>query len=313
MSAPLSLGLIGVGPMAKLHAAAFRAIAGATITRCASRSLEKAQAFAAENGIAEGVNVERLLDNPKVDGLIVVAPADVMADVAGKAAATGLPLLLEKPVGMDLPESEAAAAAIRNPNMVGLNRRFYEVIREGKRIIDEAGGARFIEVHMPEDLRAVADRYQGKALLNWQYGNSVHLIDLFRYFGGEAVSASSDTVENEFWDRSYLGRAAFAGGARGLYQAQWYAPGSWRVAVYARDVAITYAPIEKGTVLRAPGRQMSELLPKGHDAVLKPGLGGQAEAFVSLIRTGRLAQGAADLADYVKSVRLIRDLTEVGA
>ena len=263
MSKPLKLGLVGTGPMAKLHLAAFALLPGVTVIKCASRSLEKAQAFAAENSIAEGVTQDQLFASPGVDGLIIVVPAAHMLEVSLRAAATGLPLFMEKPVGLDYEETAAAAAAVRQPHMVGLNRRFYEVMQAGKRIMDEAGGTRFVEIHMPEDIRAVQHLYEGKALSNWQYGNSVHLIDLFRFFCGDAVSARPNTIMRDWWDRSYCGIVDFASGARGVFNAQWYAPGPWRVSVYAKDVAIYFAPIERGLVMRAPGRQTSELCRKG--------------------------------------------------
>lgn len=309
MAKSVRLGLIGVGPMAKLHAAAFHLVEGVSVAKCASRSLDKAKTFAAENGIGEGVTLDALLDNPDVDGLVIVTPAAQMAEVSLRAAATGLPLFMEKPVGLDADETQAAAQAITQPNMVGLNRRFYEVLRKGKELIDAAGGARFIEIHMPEDIRAVEHLYQGKALHNWQYGNSVHLIDLFRFFGGEAVSAKPHTTQRDWWDRSYCGIVDFENGARGVYNAQWYAPGPWRISVYARDLAIYFAPIERGLVMRMPGRQTSELVAEGHDATLKAGFYGQAEAFATLLRTGKPVEGAADMKDYLRSVELIRDLT----
>jgi predicted dehydrogenase len=295
--------------MAKLHAAAFALLPDVEISKCASRSLEKARTFAAENNIAEGVTQDQLFANPGVDALIIVVPALHMGEVSLRAAETGLPLFMEKPVGLDYEETAAAAAAVKQPHMVGLNRRFYEVLQAGKRIMDEAGGTRFVEIHMPEDIRAVEHLYKGKALSNWQYGNSVHLIDLFRFFGGEAVSARSNTSVRDSWDRSYCGVVDFASGARGVFNAQWYAPGPWRVSVYARDVAIYFAPIERGMVMRAPGRQTSELLPEGADKTLKAGFHGQAEAFAALLRTGNLSAGAASLSDYLKSVELIRALT----
>jgi len=283
---------------------------GVELVACASRSQDKADAFAAEHDIARPTTVETLLADPQVDGLVVVAPAGMMHEVARDAAGAGLPLLLEKPVGMDTQETRAAVDAVCVPNMVAVNRRFYEVIRRGKQILEEAGGVRFIEVHMPEDLRAVADRYSGKPLENWQYGNSIHLLDLFRFFGGEIESVETNNTFGEYWDRSYSALLTFETGARGLYNAQWYAPGPWRVSVYADNVMVRFEPIEKASVVRGPGRQLSEILPEGADAAVKAGLTGQAEAFAHLVRTGTLADGASDLADYFKSVELVAALTE---
>ncbi|MDX2158272.1 MAG: Gfo/Idh/MocA family oxidoreductase [Hyphomicrobiaceae bacterium] len=305
------IGMIGVGPMAALHAAAIRNVPDLRLAACAARSLGRAQAFAATWNVPRATTVDELVASPDVDALWVVAPADAMAEVATKASRAGLPLFLEKPVGLDLAETEAAASTVGVPNLVGLNRRFYEVLQRGAEIVAEAGGLRFIEVHMPEDLRPLEGRYRGKALSNWQYGNSIHLIDLFRYFGGEVKRVTAQPEVGDYWDRSYVAMIEFENGARGIYNAQWYAPGPWRVSLYANNVMIQYAPLEKGLVIRSPGRQQSTIEPSGPDKDLKPGLGGQAQAFAHLLRTGTLPEGASDLKGYARSVALVRALTEV--
>ena len=308
MSREVAIGMIGVGPMAALHAAAIAAAPGVRLAACASRDPAKAEAFAARCG-GRPTTVDALLDRPDVDALWVVAPADAMAEVAVRAAATGLPLFLEKPVGLDPAETAAAAAAVAVPTMVGLNRRFYEVLRAGRDRIEAAGGLRFIEVHMPEDIAPLAGRYQGKALHNWQFGNSVHLIDLFRFFAGEPVSVTAEPETRGFADRSYLATLRFAGGARGLYSAQWFAPGPWRLVLHADGLSIEYAPIERGVAISAPGRRREEILPLGPDREIKAGLTGQAEAFGRLVATGAPAEGAADLADYLRTVALVAAVT----
>jgi myo-inositol 2-dehydrogenase/D-chiro-inositol 1-dehydrogenase len=305
----IRLGFIGSGPIAAQHAAAFSAVEGVSLAICASRALENAERFRAEHGFAEARTIDGLLAAPDVDALVVVVPAIHMAGIAKRAAATGLPLFMEKPVGMSLAETRDAAAAITQPNMVALNRRHYEVIAEGKRLIDEAGGARFVEVHVPEDIKALDSRYGLDTLNAWHFGNSVHLIDLFRYFAGEVTRTQSNNGVANWWDRSYSGLIDFASGARGVYSAQWYAPGPWRVTVYADGLYIAFAPIEEGLVLRMPGRQRSEIKASGPDTKFKPGFFGQAGAFIETVRTGKVPAGSSDLADYLKSVALIDELT----
>lgn len=306
------VALIGVGPMAELHAKAIAEVEGLRIVACAARGLERAQAFATKWDVPRATTVDDLIARPEADAFWIVAPAMAMSEAARRADARGLPMFLEKPVGMDLAESRAAAAAIRSPNFVGLNRRFYEVMQAGKRIMAEAGGLRFIEVHMPEDLRPLAGRYDDDVLGRWQFGNSIHLIDLFRYFGGEPRDVTAHVDQRDVFDRSYSALLTFENGARGLYNAQWYAPGGWRVTLYGAGVSITYAPVETGVVLRMPGRQREDLVPLGADSRVKAGLYGQAVAFRDFVRDGRLPDGASDLRDYVRSVALVDALTRRG-
>lgn len=303
-----TLCLIGVGPTAELHVRAIQRIAGLRVRSCASRSLDKAAAFAARFRIETPRTIDDALARPDADAYWIVAPAGEMLNVALRIAETGLPAFFEKPVGLNLPETLRAADLFQSPNMVGLNRRFYEVINAGKMLIDEQGGARFVEIDMPEDVRSLAGHHPDSVLRQWAFANSIHLIDLFRFFAGDADRVTSANIVRSVWDRSYASLIEFRSGATGTYHAQWYAPGRWRVAVHADSLSVVYAPIEQATVFRA-GQAPKSLLPQGPDSELKAGFHGQAQAFHALLASGSLPEHAADLRDYSESVRLVDDLT----
>jgi predicted dehydrogenase len=191
--------------------------------------------------------------------------------------------------------------------MVGLNRRFYEVIRRGRDLLREHGGLRAIEVHMPEDLTRLS-AHSARVRQQWQFANSVHLIDLFRFFGGEPSAVHVQNEVRSEVDRSYSALLRFRGGASGVYHARWFAPGGWRVAVYGDGVSVTFQPIECGTVHRS-GREPEALAADIDARRFKAGLYGQAVAFASLMSEGRLPEDAADLDDYARSVELVARLT----
>jgi predicted dehydrogenase len=217
-------------------------------------------------------------------------------------------MFLETPVGLDPAETERVRDAVRVPHMVGLNRRFYEVIGRGRDLVRERGGVRAIEVHVPEDPGRAPAKHSAATLRQWPFANSIHLIDLFRLFAGEPAAVTTSNVVRGGGDRSYNGLVRFESDARGVFHSQWYAPGGWRVALYADDLSIVYQPIERAQVLRR-GQRAETLAPMGADARYKAGLHGQAAAFARLLRDGRLPEGAADLADYARSVALVQSLT----
>jgi len=297
--------------MAGLHVRAIGEVEGLKVASCMSRSLERAQAFAARHGIERPRTLEDFRRDPGVDALWVVAPADAMADAAIQLSGLGLPMFLEKPVGLDPGETRRARERIAVPNMVGLNRRFYEVVQHGVELAQAAGGVRAIEVHMPEDVGPDAPANAPAIQAQWQFANSVHLVDLFRLFGGEVAEISSMNAVRSQADRSFASLLRFEGGATGIYNAQWFAPGPWRVTVYADDLCLIYQPIEQLTVVRRP-RLTEVVTPRGADTRAKPGLAGQAAAFRDLVRTGRLPPAAVDLADYERSVALVDALTRAG-
>lgn len=306
----VAITMIGVGRMAAKHAAVIEAVPGLRLASCASRSRDRAEAFAAEHGVPRPRLVDEVLAKPESDALWVVAPAGVMGDLAVELDALGLPLFLEKPVGLGPEETARARAAVTVPHMVGLNRRHYEVLREGRRLIEAAGGLRTIEIHMPENPSGLPDGYDQRVKQNWHYANSIHLIDLFRVFAGEVAEVTTFNTGLSPAERSYFSHLRFADGAAGMFNAQWYAPGGWRVTLYATDLSIVFQPIETGRVLRR-NADPENLLPSGPDRDFKPGLYGQAEAFRELVRTATLPAVCADLADYERSVALVAAVTRL--
>jgi predicted dehydrogenase len=302
------IALIGVGPMATQHVQVLNAIEGVEIVSCASRDLEKANAFAAKHNISQARVINDVLDSPEADAIWLCVAAGAMKDVALEFDTLGLPMFLEKPVGLSLAETTHVQTELKSPHMVGLNRRFYEIIQKGRTLIEESGGLKAIEIHMPEDVLSVPDTHADITKKNWQFANSVHLIDLFRFFGGEIENVTTMNRTASDSDRSYNALVNFESHAVGHFNAQWYAPGGWRVALYGEDTNIVFQPIERGLLLKR-GKDSVEILPENQDTRFKAGLYGQGIAFLNLLEKGILLEAAADMEDYRRSVDLVSALT----
>ena len=94
--------------------------------------LNAAQDVASEMGFAEAhCDLHSLLRSRPLDAIIAVTPAPATAEVAGRIMEAGIPLLMEKPLGVNLEEARqiaATASRTRTPVMVGLDRRFDPVL-----------------------------------------------------------------------------------------------------------------------------------------------------------------------------------------
>ena len=101
-------GIVGCADIARKVARAIGLVPNATLCAIASRSLNKAQTFAAQNKLPDSVAVygsyDQLLDDPRVDALYLPLPTALHLRWAVAAAARKKHVLVEKPAALDAAE-----------------------------------------------------------------------------------------------------------------------------------------------------------------------------------------------------------------
>ena len=181
-----------------------------------------------------------------VDALVLANPPMGRESIVRAAVARGLPMLIEKPLALDLAEAltlvqltEAGGVSL----MVGLNFRYLNVTKATMRLLAEE------RVGKPEFARFTYERWRDgrRPDLNdyplvmdhpmlWE--QSIHHFDLMRYvYGQEPVRVQCQTW-NPSWsmyahDSNVAALIEFDGGLRvnyqGTWQGNWAAPGfEWR-------------------------------------------------------------------------------------
>ena len=126
----IGIGIVGGGYMGKAHAVAMSAVGAVFDTPlrprlemvCAS-SAASAERYRAAFGFARGTDDWQLLVNdPRVQAIVIASPQSTHRAIAEAAFALGKPVLCEKPMGATLDDSRAmVAAAERHINMVAYN------------------------------------------------------------------------------------------------------------------------------------------------------------------------------------------------
>lgn len=112
------IGIIGAGMVAPTHAKALQALAGKVDVRGVySRDSARRAAFAGELGFAGVDSPEAFRDDPALDGVIVLTPANARSEFVEMFAAAGKHILLEKPIERT---SEAAEAIVETCRQAGV-------------------------------------------------------------------------------------------------------------------------------------------------------------------------------------------------
>jgi UDP-N-acetylglucosamine 3-dehydrogenase len=130
------LGMIGIGDMAEVHAAAATRI-GVPLAIAIGQNRERAEALAASTGAVLYGSVDELLADPGVTAVDLCVPNDLHRTMAERAFAAGKHVLCEKPIALTLEDADAMLAAAENAGvtfMVGHLVRFwpeYQRFRNG--------------------------------------------------------------------------------------------------------------------------------------------------------------------------------------
>ncbi|HEY6805823.1 MAG TPA: Gfo/Idh/MocA family oxidoreductase [Pyrinomonadaceae bacterium] len=308
----MKVGVIGAGNIAEKHLEVLRALPEVEIAAISSRGHPRINTLAENFGIAEKfTDYRKMLDEVPVDAVLVLVSATQIVPVTGECLRRGVPTLLEKPPGLSAAEAQSLAdiAAETNClNMVALNRRFYSVMKHAREAILEAGPLVSVLVEGPERLGEVkaVGVHPPEVIEGLLFANSIHCIDLLRYFGGdvERVCATAGQWEEE-QKNSFGALVKFQGGHTGHYIAHWMSPSSWSVTLYGMGRRVSLNPLEKGVMMKAD--RSEELLPVDQvDLDYKPGLYAQNKFFLDCVREKRpVTYPGSDLADAVKTMQLI--------
>lgn len=126
----IGIGIIGGGYMGKAHAVAMASVGALFNTAlrprlemiCASNQVT-AEKYRAAYGFARATDSwADLVNDPKVEAIVIASPQSIHREIAEAAFAVGKPVFCEKPLGASLADSRAMVAAAQGHiNMVGFN------------------------------------------------------------------------------------------------------------------------------------------------------------------------------------------------
>ncbi len=286
------IGIVGAGWVAREHLKVMKVLADVTPVGIYSRTRAKADALAQEFGIEACYDtLDQLMSQAKPDALMLCVSENQMREVGLKALDFHVPLFFEKPAGLTPADNlillkKAQANQIKT--MVGFNRRYYSIFRQGLNIIHQHGQLRGLIIQGHE--RFWRDREGGKfavdVLDNWVYANSTHTLDLLRFFGGEPeqIHVMKDSIHEKSGDQFSVS-LKMDSGALAHYSSFWYSPGGWSVTLFGDGVTVEFKPLEKGVWIDKQF-QSHDIKPDQMDIDFKPGFYAQLNAFAHLVKTG---------------------------
>lgn len=240
MTPPLRIALIGAGNMGQQHYQHLKTLNEARLCAVADPG-PQAPALAAEWGVAHFADHRQMLEQTRPDAVIVANPNNQHVSTALDCLAAGVPVLLEKPVGVHLQEVRELVAAVKRsgvPVLVGHHRRHNPLIVRAHKLLQSGALGRLTTVTALFQLRK-PDAYfeipwrreSGAGML---LTNLIHDLDLLRHLCGEvhSVQAITDNAVRGFANEDSVALLLrFADGALGTLTGSdaVAAPWSWEL------------------------------------------------------------------------------------
>ena len=282
---------------------------GVRVAGMTSRTISKAEKLAKTfyiDNVYE--NIDSLIEKCSLDALMILVSANQIYDVTQKLIPANIPLFIEKPAGL-VPDETKTLAKLADKhgtkNLVGYNRRYYSIFHKSIELINQNSGLLGVAVEGHERFwKIVGTDMPAKIRENWIYANSTHTIDLLRLFGGEVnkINTLKKSVKKQNGDQ-FVASMQFESGALGTYTSHWFSPGGWTVTLFGDGVTVNFKPLETGIWIDCDFKE-HEIVPDDVDLEFKPGFYRQMEAFINMIKNGKLVRPAMDLAEALKTMEL---------
>ena len=203
-SAPIRVGVVGLGKMGLLHAAILNSLPESRIVAVAESSALPREALARFNpAIKMYPRVEAMLEDCELDAVVIATPVADHVPSATSCIRSRKPFLIEKPLAVSAAQASDLVRAVQAdplPNMVGFMMRFVDSFEKGKEIVASGCLGRLQRASGTIYVSQLFRRGRG-----WRYDRQVagggvllsqgsHLIDLLTWYFGPVARVNADVL-----------------------------------------------------------------------------------------------------------------------
>lgn len=238
------IAVVGAGLIGRRHAQAILDSPLASLAALVDPD-PKTAALADELNTPGFDSLDKLLDAGLADGIVVSTPNHQHVPQALACIHANIPVLVEKPLAVDLPGAQAivnASEAASVPVLTGHHRRHNPLVAKAKQMIDEGqlGSITAVQAttwfYKPDDYFDVAWRTQPGA--GPVYINLIHDVDMLRHLCGEVVQVQameSNKARGHKVEDTCVILLRFANGALGTLSVSDCTVSAWSWELTARE------------------------------------------------------------------------------
>lgn len=204
-----SIGLVGTGAAAELHASALEKVTGGNLEAVYSRTKKNGMEFAEQWGIDYVNDFEKLIQMEKIDFISICTPTGTHSEYGIPAAKAGKDLVIEKPLETTPERCDNVIHAVKEQGAqlsVIFQNRFKSPVKKIKKAIEEGNLGKLVigkaEINWYRSREYYENSWKGTkkydgggALIN----QGIHTIDLLQWLMGKVkkVNGKVKTLKHE--------------------------------------------------------------------------------------------------------------------
>jgi len=245
----IKICLVGNGYMAAEYSRAIKSIKRLKLVGVTGRRKKKLNLFCKKFSIKNKfLDVSEMLKIIKPDIIILAASTISNQELLIKCSFYNVIILCEKPIGYDYNSSLSIYKKINKKNkniFIGLNRRFYSNIEYIRKSLTK--NKKLVNIYDQQDLNYVKKRFKERKIIeNWQYHNSIHLIDIILFLKKGDIQDMKllykSGIKN---DLTRIVKISFTSGDVFIYNAIWNKPGPWKILISSKNYFYYFENLEK--------------------------------------------------------------------
>ena len=222
-----------------------------------TRTPAKAADFCREQGIRLVDGYEQLLADREVDAVVLATPHSQHCGQIIAAARAGKHVFVEKPLGLDAKEAEAAVRACAEAGVtlaVGYNWRFQPALNEVRRMLDDGRLGKLLHIEGnfcgPSAYRFAREHWRqdrDEVPAGGMTGRGVHVVDAMLYLAGHvgSVFAQSDRRVHDYGvDDTTSMLLRFRGGSTGYLATIIATAETWRLQIFGSKGWVEVGDVE---------------------------------------------------------------------
>ena len=302
---PLRIGFIGAGGIAGAHLRILAGMPEARVVALCDVDRERAERAAEPFGASAHVDVRAMVESEALDAVLICVPPFAHGEAEIAAAEAGLPMLIEKPIGLSVEAARNTLGAIEAAGVitsVGYHWRYASVVDLAKEALGDRPVA-LVRGHWIGGAPGVP-WWRVRAQSGGQIvEQSTHIFDLARCFAGDVRSVYAvgyrgilaPKMENYDVDDASIVALEFVSGAVGSIA-------SADIARVGHGAMLTLIAEDFAIELRPSGLDILEKGKRTHvDAPEDPKVAEDA-AFLKAVRTGDPSEIRSSYADALKTL-----------